>query len=165
MRLKRCITEIINTKREGMPIVSFSEAPYRYPQAPVLLLTAFSGEPRMLGAGPPYPQIIPTKFLHQSKAASIKYRILPCIMYTFCPDFWGENKDVHYTWEPALKCGCTLYMGSASCVAKYSNTVSSLVWAQLHAWNHHICFFLGRFLLINTKPQIGRLWENIKNRV
>ena len=25
------------------------------------------------------------------------FSILPCIMHTFCPNFWGKNKDVRYT--------------------------------------------------------------------
>ena len=24
--------------------------------------------------------------------------VLPCVMHTFCPNFWGKNKDAHYTW-------------------------------------------------------------------
>ena len=40
----------------------------------------------------------------------LKDCILPCIMCTFCPNFWGKNKDAHYTQELVLKRGCALYV-------------------------------------------------------
>lgn len=42
--------------------------------------------------------------------------ILPCKMHTLLPKILrGKNKDVHCTWQLALKHGCTLYM------VKYGN--------------------------------------------